>query len=145
MITQERMSPQAYAIIMAPINVRNQEERIRAALGVVHGSLPEVQTKWLQLYYKHLSAHLSLPFDAIYAEDIVGYRQLVARVTVIMLLPPDECGKHEELSLLCRVRRGNDDIEVPLADVEVRVNAPNFQLIEDYWYWFWNWRFDPKI
>ena len=37
------------------------------------------------------------------------------------------------------------EIDVPLVDVELNENAPNYRLIEDYWYWFWNWRFDPQI
>ena len=86
-----------------------------------------------------------LPFDAEYAEDISGYRQLVSPITVVALVHPDDHVGHEEFGLLCRARRGPQEIELPLADVELREISPNSQLIEDYWYWFWNWRFDPKI
>jgi hypothetical protein len=29
---------------------------------------------------------------------------------------------------------------VPLIELEIPGDSPNFQLIEDYWHWFWNWR-----
>ena len=126
-------------------NPKDQESRIRAALGLAHGPLPKVHTEWLHRYYEYLAANLSLPFDAEYAEDISGYRQVVSAITVVALIHPDEHAKHEEFGLLCRARRGTQEIEVPLADAELNANAPNFRLIEDYWFWFWNWRFDPKI
>jgi hypothetical protein len=31
-------------------------------------------------------------------------------------------------------------INLPLIELEVPDDSPNFQFIEDYWYWFWNWR-----
>jgi hypothetical protein len=70
---------------------------------------------------------------------------VVSTITVLALLHPDGHAKHEELGLLCRARRGTQQIDVPLADVELSDAAANFRLIDDYWYWFWNWRFDPQI
>jgi len=131
-------------INQANIN-NNQEERIRAALGLVRGPLPEVETKWLHRYYDYLVENLSLPFEAEYAEDIAGYRQVVSPIAVVALLHPDDHGRHEEFGLLCRAKRGGQTLELPLADVELTDNSPNSRLIDDYWYWFWNWRFDPKI
>jgi hypothetical protein len=64
---------------------------------------------------------------------------------VVSLLNPEEHEGHEEHGILCRVLYGTEQIEVPLANVEVNEDSINFQLVEDYWYWFWNWRFDPRI
>ncbi len=114
-------------------------------MGYRTGLFPRWRTQWLHRYYDYLTANLSLPFDAEYAEDISGYRQVVSAITVVALVHPDEHAKHEEFGLICRPRRGTQEIEVPLADVELNANAPNLRLIEDYWYWFWNWRFDPRI
>ena len=98
--------------------------------------------RWLVMSF---SSDWLFPFEAEYAEDISGYRQLVSTVTVISLLHPDEHAQHEEFGLICRARRGTQEIEVPLADVELKESTPNYRPIEDYWYWFWNWRFDPQI
>jgi hypothetical protein len=130
---------------MEPKQANNQEDRILAALGLARGPLPEVRTEWLNRYHDYLAANLSLPFGAEYAEDIAGYRQLVSRVTVVELVPPDKHAGHEEFGLLCRALRGEQEIEVPVADVELTDSDANYRLIEDYWYWFWNWRFDPQI
>jgi hypothetical protein len=124
---------------------RDQELRVLAALGLPHGPLPEASNGWLRRYYEYLVGNLALPFDAEYAEDVLGYRRVVSAITVIALLHPDEDGRHEKFGLLCRARRGTQEIEVPLADVELGEQSQNYRLIEDYWYWFWNWRFDPRI
>ena len=122
-----------------------QEQRIRQALGITGGPLPEVQTEWLRKYYHYLRDRLRVPFEAQYAQDAVGQSSKISTITVIGLVDPDQHGRHEEAGLLCRARRGAEEIEVPLVDVELAETSPNSQWIEDYWYWFWNWRFDPRI
>jgi hypothetical protein len=123
----------------------DQETRIRAALGLRSGPLPEVQSKWLDRYYEYLAGNLALPFDAEFAEDIAGHRLMVSGITVTAILPPDGQTRSEQLGLLCRAVRGTQELELPLTDVELREGARNQRLVEDYWYWFWNWRFDPRI
>ena len=143
--TQNAVESNTFAVAGVPSNANDQEGRILAALGLARGPLPEVKTEWLDRYYEYLSAHLSLPFEAEYAEDISGYRQFVSAITVVALLHPDSHEGHAEFGLICRARRGKQEIELPLADVELTEIAANYRLTEDYWYWFWNWRFDPQI
>jgi hypothetical protein len=135
----------AFAAVRTLSNADDQEARILVALGLARGPLPEVKTGWLDRYHEYLVARLSLPFEAEYAEDVVGYRQVVSAITVVALLHPDNHAGHEEFGLICRAHRGQQEIELPLADVELPESAANYRLIEDYWYWFWNWRFDPQI
>ncbi len=145
MITQNNMDTEIFTIVPDTFDANNQEERIRTALGLAWGPLPEVETNWLHRYYDYLDDNLSFPFEAEYAEDISGYRQVVSPIRVLTLLHPDDHGHHEEHGLLCRAKRGKQTMELPLADVELADNSMNSRLIDDYWYWFWNWRFDPKI
>jgi hypothetical protein len=42
--------------------------------------------------------------------------------------------------ILCKTRKGKYEINLPLNELEIPQDSPNFQLIEDYWFWFWNWR-----
>ena len=135
----------ALAAVAEPATAADQEGRILVALGLACGPLPEVRTEWLHRYYEYLAANLSLPFEAEYAEDISGYRQFVSPITVVAIVHPEKHTGHEDFGLICRARRGAQEIELPLADVELTESAPNYRLIEDYWYWFWNWRFDPQI
>jgi hypothetical protein len=129
----------------APASQHEQEERILRIMGLKRGPLPKVRAEWLSRYHAHLAANLSLPFEAEYAEDISGFRQLVSKVTVLALIPPDGHARIEDVGLYCRVRRASEEIDVPLADVELEERTPNSQLMDDYWYWIWNWRFDPSI
>ena len=138
MITQNHSPSNVNTIVPGTLDAGDQEERIRAALGIAWGPLPDVQTKWLRRYYEYLNERLSLPFRAEYAEDLVGFRQRISTVTVESLIPPDDNGRNEQHGLLCRVRRGGQPLVVPLADVELADHSSNSRLIDDYWYWFWN-------
>jgi hypothetical protein len=124
---------------------RDRDCRIRAALGTSGSFLPRVQIRWLHNYYEHLAVHLQLPFEARYAGDLSRQQHATSVVAVTAVLDPGTDLRRESSGLLCRVRRTDEELELPLADLEVEENSPNFQLIEDYWYWFWNWRFDPRI
>ena len=44
-----------------------------------------------------------------------------------------------EDGLVCTGRGRDDEIEFPLAEIEVRKKDPNFKLVSDYAYWFHNW------
>jgi hypothetical protein len=125
---------------------REQEGRIRAALGLSRGPLPKVTAEWLRKYHSYLSAKLIFPFRAKYAEELSAIREpIVFSVEVFALVHPSEMPKIESTALLCRIMRDIQEEEIPLVDLEVEEDHPNFRLLEDYWYWIWNWRFDPRI
>jgi len=145
MIAQENIPTDLFTVLPDSFDTNDQEERIRTALGVAWGPLPEVDSRCLHRYHEYLANHLQFPFDAEYAEDISGYRQLVTPITVLALAAPGERNRYEEFGIVCRARRGRQVIELPLADVELTDGSRNSRLIDDYWFWFWNWRFDPKI
>jgi hypothetical protein len=129
------------------VELHEQEQRIAIALGLDKGPLPNVGIEWLRKYFKYLAANLAFPFEAQHTEEIGYYRQpAYSQVQVIALLDPDKNpGQDEYSGLICRILKVEQEIEVPLVDLEVDEEHPNFQLIEDYWYWIWNWRFDPRI
>jgi hypothetical protein len=114
------------------------EPRIRAALGLANGRLPDVNGKTLRSYYRYLSAQMSFPFEARYPDDLVRDKNL-GRVTVVKLLDPAISHGDQSRGILCLTRNGEFLAEVPLADLEANQESPNHQLVEDYWYWFWNW------
>jgi hypothetical protein len=133
------------AFTLAPENMDDRDSRIRAAIGLERGFLPRVRIRWLRSYYEHLTSRLLLPFQARYAGDLWPPRLPGTSVTVQDLLDPGRDPIYESSGLLCKVRAGDEGAELPLVDLEVEENSPNYPFIEDYWYWFWNWRFDPKI
>jgi hypothetical protein len=122
-----------------------QVARIRSVLGLATGSLPAVDRRGLCKYYGYLSARLSFPFQARFAGDGPPPSGSASTVTVLALLDPREHPGDEYAGLVCRVTQDVRERELPLVDLEVDDEHPDFQLLEDYWYWVWNWRFDPQI
>jgi hypothetical protein len=127
-------------VFTEPHREPDQRERILAALGLLGNHLPGVDEETLFRYYKYLTARLSFPFTAHYPEPRTSLEELEHRCNVVELLDPakDICDEFE--GILCKTRKGKYEINLPLIELEVPENSPNFQFIEDYWYWFWNWR-----
>ena len=59
---------------------------------------------------------------------------------VVELIDPAAYLGDEVDGIFCRTRKGAYHLNLPLLDLHLPEDSPNFQLIEDYWYWFWNWR-----
>jgi hypothetical protein len=118
----------------------NQRDRILEALGPLRGYLPSVDEKTLSRYYNYLTARLSFPFTATYPEPKTLREEVQHRCTVVELLDPtkDICDEFD--GIFCKTSKGKYEINLPLIELELPADSPNFQYIEDYWYWFWNWR-----
>ena len=123
----------------------DREHRIRAALALDRGPLPEVNSAWLRRYHAHLAKSLSLPFQACHAGDLSRVLEDAPHVTIVALDNPDEHPQREWDGLTCLARQGDQLLPLPLVDIEVDPDDVNFELLDDYWYWFWNYRFDPSI
>ena len=125
-----------------PLSEKDQDDRVRKALGLTHDDpLPEISHETLSAYYRYLAAHLKFPFAAIRGEVEIGpYSRKRATMTVTGLLDPDERGGLSvEDGLVCTGRDRDEEIEFPLCDIEVKKKDPNFKLVSDYAYWFHNW------
>lgn len=118
----------------------NQHNRISKALGLMGVHLPGVDGETLCRYYTYLSAKLSSPFTAYYPEPMSSREKTQFRCTVLELLDPTQHLGDEFDGIFCRTRKGNFEVNLPLIELHIPHDSPDFQLIEDYWYWFWNWR-----
>jgi hypothetical protein len=119
----------------------DQRERIIEALGPFAERRPTVDEQTLSRYYTYLSGKLSLPFIARYPQPTIPLEEVLHRCIVLELLDPTRGGICDEFDgIFCKTRKGKFEVNLPLAELEVAENSPNYQLIEDYWYWFWNWR-----
>ncbi len=117
-----------------------QRERIRAALGLRSDRLPTVNEETLARYFDYLSANLSFPFAAYYPEPKNSQEVIEYHCEVVELIDPAAYLGDEFDGIFCKTRKGAYDLNLPLIDLHLPEDSPNFQLIEDYWYWFWNWR-----
>jgi hypothetical protein len=123
-----------------PLSEKDQDDRVRMALGLTHDDpLPEVSRRTLLAYYRYLAAHLSFPFPAT-SWDFGRLHDQLRSVTIHSLLDPEEDGLDEEEGLLATGLGQDGPIEIPLAEVEIKRKAPNHRLVSDYAYWFHNWR-----
>ena len=118
----------------------DQRDRILAALRPLGGHLPSVDEETLSKYYTFLSARLSFPFTAYYPEPTTTLEEVRHRCAVVELLNSTNDIRDEFGGIFCKIRKGKYEINLPLIELEIPQDSPNFQLIEDYWYWFWNWR-----
>ena len=96
-------------IVTRPLNKGNQEDRIRAVLGLTSDDpLPEANGENLCKYHEYLSAHLTFPFPAIYSEETGPFQSRKCMVTVVGLVSLDDYYPSEGHGLLCEVRHDAD-------------------------------------
>ena len=127
---------QPTSIVTRPLNEKDQDDRVRIALGLTSDDpLPEVDDDTLRAYHRYLAAHLAFPFEAKW-EPEHGPAQTV-KITGLGD-PEDDAWADEMYGLLCEARAEGRLIEVPLGECEAKKGSPNRQLLKDYSYWFWN-------
>ena len=122
-------------IITRPLNTKDQDDRIRAILGVTSNDpLPETSEETLRTYLNYLTSHLSFPFQGKYAVETGPFQQTEHTVTILALLNDWQ----KEGGLLCEVTEKSEFLVLPLVALEVTANKQNRQLVDDYTYWFVN-------
>jgi hypothetical protein len=113
-----------------------QEDRIRTVFGLPsHALLPTVSKDTLPQYHEYLLGKLSFPFQALYIESTPPVEQLVRYVTVVGL---SDNHRRRMYGLFCKVQIDDAIIEVPLAELGMREEDANCQLVDDYCHWLWN-------
>ena len=126
-------------LITEPCPELDQKDRIMEALGLGN-PIPWVDEETHTRYYEYLSANLSFPFAAYYPEPIKPQEEEEFRCSVLELLDPTKHLGDGFDGIFCKTNKGKYEINLPLIELEVPDDSPNFQFIEDYWHWFWNWR-----
>ena len=119
---------------------KTQKDRILAALGSLGDLSPHVGAETILRYYRYLAANLAFPFTAYYPLPKTSQEEVQYRASVVELLDPRKHVGGEFDGLLCKVRKGQCELHLPLTELNVLEGDPNSQLIEDYLCWFWRWR-----
>jgi hypothetical protein len=122
-------------ILVESCPAADRTERIMAVLGRTYGGLPRVDEATLTRYYTYLSANLSRPFTAHYPQPTTPAEKAEFRGVVLELLDPAQDIYDEFDGIYCKVRKGKYEINLPLIELEIPEDSPNFQLIADYCYW----------
>jgi hypothetical protein len=122
---------QPTSIITKPLSEKDQDDRVRMALGLTHDDpLPDVSRKTLLAYHSYLAANLEFRFT-------IKAGRGRASVTVRRLLDPTEHDLEEDEGLLCEARSREGPFDIALSEIDYEVRN---KLIRDYNYWFHNWR-----
>jgi len=123
------------------MSVEKNQRRIAEILGVKKiEEIPGVLKKTLKIYHSYLNKNLSFPFNAEYSKETSPLEDTYYDIKVTSLFKPEECPDLEFYGLFCKGKQGRRKIEIPLAEVKVKEEGKNRQLIEDYCIWFWNYR-----
>ena len=128
-------------IVTPPLSEKDQDDRVRMALGLTHDDpLPDVSDETLLAYCRYLEARLRFPFNAFTdAEEVGPSSRKPSTMTVTGLLDPEREPPTSEDGLICTGQIGDEETEFPLSEIEVKKKNPNARLVSDYAYWFNNW------
>lgn len=119
----------------------SQDDRIRLVFGLPdEAPLPLVGEVTLTAYYDYLASTMLIPFEAIYCPTSGDLRQLIHYVQVTELADPRHVRKQNPHGLFCKAQNSKAVLSLPLAELGVREDNSNCQLLDDYAYWFVNWR-----
>lgn len=125
-----------------PLNMKDQDDRIRAVFGLTHDELiPDVEPETLRIYRDYLDENVSFPLKAEGKSHPRRFFTTTQTVTVVGLGSADEDERLDEhYGLICEIKIGRNLGDAPLAELEVKERGDGQQLVEDYRYWFFNWR-----
>ena len=122
---------QPTSIVTKPLSEKDQDDRVRMALGLTSDDpLSDVTRKTLLAFHRHLKENLKLPFKARSEAD-------GSSLTVHRLPDPKEYDLDEEEGLLCEARDSEGPFDVPLSELD-EAGSGNRKLVGDYGYWFGN-------
>ncbi len=121
-------------IITPPLSLDNQDDRIRMVFGLTTDDpLPEDSRDSQRTYFKHLKTRLKFPFSARFNDEV---EHRVRNVTVLGMC--DTFPVDESYGVMCNVVSRDEKAEIPLSELEVAEENPNYQTVDDYAYWFVN-------
>lgn len=132
---------QPTSIKTAPLDMKDQDDRLRAAFGLTSDDpLPNVDVDTLRICHGYLAQNLSFPFAAKWEAESSSFFRKQRVVTVRGLGAADEEGRIDDsYGLICQILIDGKPGDAPLAQMDVQEPGRNRQLVEDYQYWFWNW------
>lgn len=100
--------------------------------------LPRVCDSTLARYHRYLSKQLSFPFNVWYPEPTAPEEMNAYPCTVVGLIDPKSGVGDEIDGIYCTIRKGEYERDLPLIELELSPDDPNFEVVEQYWDWFWH-------
>ncbi len=120
------------------LSQRDSAEQVRMLFGCDGQRSGTVDAARLRHCYRHLAQNFSLPCVAWYPEptdENGGYP-----CTVTELIDPATGLGDKFRGIFCKVRTGKQEISLPLVELELSPDDPNYRLVQCCWDCFWHWR-----
>ncbi len=133
---------QPTALVSLPLDLKHEEDRVRAAMGLTNGDepVPSVRLKSLRRYYEYLVSNLAFPVAGKLSASIGPHQDTRSPLSVIRLLDVNTYEPEEMYGLICKAVQNEERIELPLDRIELSKGDPNRQLVDDYRYWISNYQ-----
>lgn len=119
-----------------PLSEDSPEDGIRMVFGLTSDDpLPPINNQTQRRYLAFLKAHLAFPLKAEYAAASVLGSDASEEVTVVGFASKSSIDPDD--GIVCQAQKLRHTFDVPLSNIHVREDDPNFQYVEDYTYWLW--------
>ena len=117
-----------------PLSPDEPLDRVRAIFGLTSDDpLPEVNPQNQRIYREYLAARLSFPFECQCWHRGDSPKGTWHSLTVTGLR--EEHPIDETDGVMCQAREGDRAWELPLGELEVAEDNPNYEFVDDYAYW----------
>ena len=121
-------------IITRPLSPDNQDDRICMAFGLTSDDpLPYDSDEDELAYFNYLKANLAFPFPAHFFDPIQNRQRGVTVTGMCNDFPIDD-----GFGVMCDVLEGGEKKQIPLSELKVKPDNPNYQMVDDYITWFVN-------
>ncbi len=117
------------------------ENQARKRLAAVFGTdpqedLPPVNLRNLEIYHDYVKSKINFPFFGVFTM-MDGERTVYIDVEAVSIMDPDETPDLDQFGLICEVKYEGQTGKMPMAEIVINQEDPNYDYIEDYCIWFW--------
>jgi hypothetical protein len=123
---------QPTSIVTRPLSADDHQDRICMVFGLTSDDpLPDDSEATEMVYFFYLKKHLTFPFPAQLFDPLRNRKREVAATGMC-----DACPIEDGFGVVCNVLDGGRQEQVPLSELKVEPDNPNFQMVDDYITWF---------
>ena len=120
-------------IITRPLSMDDQDDRICMVFGLTSDDPLPYDSKATELtYFNYLKTNLTFPFPATFSDPVKNRKR---EITVIGMC--DDVPIDEGFGVICEVL-DEGKRQMPLSELKVEPENPNYELVDDYTTWFVN-------
>ncbi|MDH4199631.1 MAG: hypothetical protein OEV66_04545 [Spirochaetia bacterium] len=119
--------------------IRAAKERLNPVFGMSpEEDWPEINGQNMEIIFDHLISAASFPFPAEFSmPDPEKGGETITDIMVENILDPDSTEAIDSYGLICDAHDEKGSFKVPLSEIVIKQDDPNYHLIEDYCIWYW--------